>query len=185
MSRRGCISGVLAGVFSIAVAASASAGPIIWTDWTARTISPAGSASGTMGGIAVNYAGEVQSPTQISCGTNYWAAGNPYTSATVDNAPPGCDIITLQGGATLPANVITFGSAVTNPVMAILSLGQPGFAVTYDFAQPFNVLSFGAGHFGGGTLTEGAGDTLIGVEGHGVIQFLGTFTSISWTSAPS
>jgi hypothetical protein len=66
--------------------------------------------------------------------------------------------------------------------MAILSLGQAGFLVTYDFDAPFDVLSFGPGFFGGpGTLTELAGDVLVGEEGHGTIRFRGTFTSISWT----
>ena len=43
-------------------------------------------------------------------------------------------------------------------------------------------LNFGAGYWGGpGTLIELPGDVLQGEEGHGLIQFIGTFTSISWT----
>ena len=70
--------------------------------------------------------------------------------------------------------------------MAILSLGQPGLPVDYSFDQPFNVLSFGPGYWGGpGTLTDIGGNVLHGVEGHGVIQFQGMVSSITWTAAPS
>ena len=45
-------------------------------------------------------------------------------------------------------------------------------------------MNSGTGFFGGsaaGSLSEIAGNTLQGIEGHGVIQFIGTFTSIDWT----
>lgn len=187
MRQRTRVSAVLAGLLSLVVTTSASAGPVVWTDWTSATVATAGSASGVLGGIGVTYSGEVASPTQTGCGTNYWSPATPYLSPTVDNAPfPLCDIITLVGGSTLPANTITFSSAVTNPIMAIVSLGRAALPVNYTFGQPFDVLSFGPGFFGGpGTLTELAGNVLNGLEGHGAIQFLGTFTSISWTATPS
>jgi hypothetical protein len=66
-----------------------------------------------------------------------------------------------------------------------MSLGQPGFAVTYVFGdEPFDVLNSGAGFWGGnpgGSLFEDPGNVLRGIEGHGIIQFNGTFSSISWT----
>lgn len=97
------------------------------------------------------------------------------------NAPPDPDIIRLTGGISV-TQTITFSQAVENPVMAILSLGQAGLLVTYNFNAPFDVLSFGPGFFGGpGTLTELPGNVLQGQEGHGTIRFQGTFTSISWT----
>ena len=163
----------------------ASAGPITWVDWTAA-VAPAGSAAGTLPGVVVTYSGEVSGNTQTAGGTNYWAIDAPYLSATVDNAPPCCDIITLIGGANAGTSTLTFSTPLLNPIMAIVSLGQPGFLVSYDFDQPFNVLSFGPGHWGGpGTLTGSAGDVLTGNEGHGAIQFVGSISSISWTTSPA
>jgi hypothetical protein len=169
----------------LGTALTALAAPVAWTDWTAATTGLAGAAVGviTPAGdpeINVTYAGEMFF-AQVVGGTNYWSPSTPYTSATVSNAPPAADIIALIGGNTL-INTVTFSSPVTNPVMAIVSLGRPGLSRTYDFNAPFDVLSFGPGFWGPpGTLTELAGDVVQGNEGHGTIQFQGTFNSISWT----
>jgi len=159
---------------------------IYWTDWTSATVSNTGSASGLIttpsGPVTASYTGQVYATTQTACGASYWVPTTPYLSPTVPNAPPPCDIVTLTGGPTFPANTITFSQPILNPVMAILSLGQPGVTVTYNFDSPFNILSFGPGYFGGpGTLQQLTPNVLTGVEGHGVIQFQGTFSSISWT----
>ena len=70
-----------------------------------------------------------------------------------------------------------------DPIMAIISLGQPGVPTTYDFDSPFDIVSQGSGSFGGSAtaLTELAGDVLRGTEGYVTIQFLGTFPEFSWT----
>ena len=66
--------------------------------------------------------------------------------------------------------------------MAILSLGQAGVATSYVFDSAFNIVNQGAGYWGGSaTALTKSGNTLIGSEGHGLIQFIGTFSSISWT----
>ena len=176
---------VLSSVVMMSLASGvATAGPITWVNWTTHTVGAAGTAAGTLPGVAVTYAGDVASPTQTSdgAGTNYWNPAAPYLSPTVDNAPPCCEIITLDFGPS----ELTFSSPLVNPIMAIVSLGRPNQIVSYDFEQPFNVLSFGPGFWGGpGTLTELPGDVLQGIEGHGVIQFQGTFSSISWrTTSP-
>jgi hypothetical protein len=166
----------------------ASGANVIWTDWTAATFGASGAASGTIsslgGPVSVSYSGEVAGPTQVAGGINYWAVNAPFLSGVVSNEPPASDIITLSGGIGV-TSTLTFSRPLRNPVMAILSLGAPPLAVDYDFDQPFDVLSFGPGHWGGpGTLTELAGDVLRGVEGHGVIRFQGSITSISWTAGP-
>jgi hypothetical protein len=74
---------------------------------------------------------------------------------------------------------------VDNLFFAVVSLNGNG----YVFDQDFNVLSDGCGFWGCGTLTKsnlGGGQfELVGASGepHGVIQFTGSFSSISWTSA--
>lgn len=174
---------ILAMAVSAAVlVAPASAGTIVWTDWTSATPGPtsSGSVTGTLGGVGVTYTGELRL-AQTSGGTNYWIPDSPYLSATVGNAPPDSDIVELIGGEGTN-HTVTFDSPVTDPIFAIVSLGQNGFLVSYDFDAPFSVLSFGPGFWGGpGTLTGLPGDVLQGNEGHGVIQFHGTFQSISWT----
>jgi hypothetical protein len=157
------------------------AGPITWADWTAAD---AVSATGMIGGIGISFSGDINPAAQTACGTNFWVPDAPYLSATVDNAPPPCDVIRLTGGIPgTGTQTVTFASPVTDPVFAILSLGQPGVPVLYDFDADFTILSQGAGFFGGGptSLTRPTATQLEGREGHGAIQFAGTFTSISWT----
>lgn len=157
----------------------ATAVPVIWADWTAAD---ATSAAGTIGGIGVSFSGNINPAAQTAGGTNFWAV-NPaiYTAPGLDNGPPDSDIIRLTGGTPTGLQTITFSAPVENPVMAIMSLGQPNVEVQYDFVDaPFEILNSGPGFFGGGILNELAGDILQGFEGHGLIQFIGTFTSISF-----
>ncbi|GLC26129.1 PEP-CTERM sorting domain-containing protein [Roseisolibacter agri] len=176
------VAGALGGVGLPAMAHA----QILWTDWTSLTLGNVGSATGTIaapsGPVGVSYSGQVYTTSQLGCGASYWLPVATYQSATVPNAPPPCDMIALTGGPTFGTNTVTFSQAIVNPVMAILSLGQPSTVITYNFNQPFNILSFGPGAFGGpGTLSQLQPNVLTGVEGNGVIQFQGTFSSISWT----
>jgi len=184
-----CFGGLLA------ASQPASAVVISWTDWTTATLGNPGSASGTInlpgfGAIGVTYTGEVANATQTAGGTNYWVPGTPYISATVDNAPPASDIITLAGGTGI-VNTLAFSVPLVNPVMAVVSMGRPGtYFVDYDFDTPFSILSQGNGYWNiqtgqPGSLVSLPGDVLRGIEGHGLIQFNGTVSSISWTAAPS
>jgi hypothetical protein len=156
---------------------------VYWTDWISGTAGPSGSATGTLNvngtEITVTYQGEIQF-LQTNGGTNYWNPSAPYISATVPVAPPASDIIALSRATT---KTITFSQAVTNPIFAVVSLNGNG----YRFDRDFEVLSYGAGYWGNGTLTREALNgglfQLNGTgEGHGVIQFKGTFTSITWDS---
>lgn len=163
----------------------ASAASISWTDWTSATPGNAGSAQGTItlpnqSPVSVTYNGEI-SFAQTSGGINYWNPTTPYISATVPNAPPDSDIIALTGGNN-NVNTINFSTPVVNPVLGIVSLGTPSVQVNYQFNIPFNILSVGAGYWGNGPLTQLPGNVLQGTEGHGVIQFTGNISSISWTA---
>jgi hypothetical protein len=172
----------------------AFADQVYWTDWTSATPGNPGSASGTitlpdLSTVTVSYTGEINFAQTTGAGTNYWSPSATFTSLQVANAPPTSDIIALAGGnATVDS--ITFSKLVTDPVMAIMSLGRTNQAVTYAFNTPFTILSSGASDsFAGGgvgSLTNPSGNVLQGTEGNGTIQFSGTFSSISWTaSSPS
>jgi hypothetical protein len=181
--------------------ASVSQASIIYyyTDWTADTLSPTtppavnGSASGTIttpqGTVNVSYTGEVVNATQINCGscTNFWNFPEYQPAATGFSAPSNEDIIMLAEYAQY-TDTVTFSTPVVNPVFDIATLGSSGAAVSYIFnATPVH-LSFGPGVFpqtpnNCTTCFSILGNTLSAMEGNGVIEFLGTFSSISWTTS--
>lgn len=177
-------------------ATSASAVLYHYVDWTSANVA-GGTATGTItlpdsSTVTVDFeaitstggAGSLNFAQTNGTGINYWAAngGAPYISSQVDNAPPDSDIISLVGGVNQTYKV-TLSEAIKDPIMAVLSLGQGGVPTTYDFDSPFDIVSQGPGHWGGTStsLTELPGDILEGREGHGTIQFIGTFSVFSWT----
>ncbi|MGD9773503.1 PEP-CTERM sorting domain-containing protein [Diaphorobacter sp.] len=177
----------------LAAAFNASAAPYHYVDWTAANIA-GGTASGVITlpdastvnvGFSATFAsgapGNLYGAQTIG-GTNYWNPATPYVSAQVDNAPPTPDILQLSGGQS-QIYTVTLSAPIKDPVMAIVSLGQPNVPTTYDFDAPFAIVSQGVGYWGGSgtSLTQLPGDILRGTEGHGTIQFLGTFSSFSWT----
>lgn len=159
-------------ILMVGAAACLPAATITWTDWLTTT---ANQVTGTMGAVTVTYTGAYSGNTQVSGGTNYWIPNAPYLSATVSNEPPAADIITIADSGT---KTVTFSIPVVNPIMAIVSLNGGN---AYPFNAPFTILSFGTGFWGAGTLTQSGNSLSSTGEGHGAIQFLGTFSSISWT----
>ncbi len=160
---------------------------IDWADWTSAVVGQPGSAHASItvpnvNPITVSYSGEVTfADTDNSGGPQYWVPNAPYLSQTIGNTPTSSDIVALSGGNTT-VDTLTFSQPVIDPILGIVSLGNNGLTATYAFNAPFNILSFGPGYFGGpGTLTQLPGNVLSGVEGHGAIQFKGTFTSLHWT----
>ena len=141
--------------------------------------------------INVSYSGNVVIDSQINNQGSYYYTGfgtgpSPYTNSLVSNAPTRTDIVALAGQTTgVITNTITFSQPVIDPIMDIVSLGSSSQVSNYDFNTPFTILSTGPGHFGSGTLTNPFGNRLSGMEGDGVIQFKGKFTSISFTASPN
>lgn len=168
-------------------AVPSSAATITWATWTSGTPSAtAGSATGSLTGlgIGVTYTGEME-----SLQNNPWLPVGSFTGGTVGNAPPSGtnDSIQLYGGGTV-VDTITFSSPVTNPILAIWSLGQPAITARFVFtaSEPFtiqgggpNSLYGGASIFAGGTCPA---NSVCGVEGNGVVQFNGTFSQLTWTN---
>ena len=163
---------------------AASAAVIDWADWESYSTGiTTGSASGTIGAVGVDFSGNVTF-AQTGTGTNYWtqpvAGSEPYTNnSVVDNAPTPSEMIAMSYGNV--TNTVTFSATVTDPIMAIVSQGQPGLPVAYDFDQSFTLLSEGRGYWGDGSYNHLAGDVLQGFELHSVVQFQGDFDSISWS----
>jgi hypothetical protein len=168
---------------------AAQAAIVNWTDWT----SVAGnqlSASGTMGGVGVTVSSTVamNGVSQTGSGTNYWTEPNasdlPYTGGTISNAPTASEQIGLNSANTV---TVTFASPVTTLYMALLSVGQGGLPVTYDFNQPFVIDSEGQGYWGNDATNgvTGPNDTLTMSEFHGVLQFTSPVSSLTFTTSPN
>ncbi len=201
---------VVVAVLSSLAAGIASAAPIYWTDWTGAD---------TAAGTAFQGQGTITTPTasvgvtyynpngigfyQAAGGTDYWQNGHsgrndsvsPFTSALVDNAPTGTDIIALQARGT---QTLQFSERIANPVFAFVSLNGNGYA----FDQDFEILSLGGvdgnacGYWGcggaqkvvvdlgGGHFEYQLNSTNIGgTEPHGALRFTGAFDTVSWRSS--
>jgi hypothetical protein len=188
-------------VAALVAAAPSLASAQSWTDWTSG--SP-GSFGGTLFGSSVtftgaNIGGQLGNGTDVATtlsetggqGNNYFSAnsGNAYNQGGL--TVPGLGLVQFNGATT--SNTITFGTAVVNPFLAFVSVGQGGDPVTYDFGgDVFTMLSdnTSAGncaYWGCGTNSVGVGNSasiLLGTEFSGTVQFVGTFSSISFTTNP-
>jgi len=171
---------------ALAITPAAFAGSITWTDWTSDTAGSPGSASGTLGGITVTYSGQTSNlgmAQAASMGQSNlpWLPPSSFIGGTVGNAPPvSFDSVALEGGTDL-SETITFSSPMTDPVIAIWSLGQTGIEASFVFTNPFTIEAGGPDQYGGSTITA-SGETVYGYEGSGVIQLDGNFTTIDFTT---
>lgn len=202
--RRSCILKVaLFLIASLLVALTAQAGPntytyVTWTKATSSgsTTSSPGSASGTLAigtqTVNVSYTGDVAmvndypSLTEVGSAAtfDYWNPTSTFTNATVANVPANDSVIGLDENPAF-TNTITFSLPVVNPIMDILSLGNGGSTITYTFSATPILLGQGPqSNFGGcSACLVLSGNSLSGTEGDGVIEFVGTFSSISWTTS--
>lgn len=151
-------------------------GSVTWADWTAAG---PGSVTGRLalpsGAIDVAYRGDVYG-SQTTAGGNSWTPASAYTSATVPDPPPGPGIIELAGGPDTP-DTLTFSQPVTNPLIAIVSLGT-GYAnltATLVFDAPVTILSTGTPGFVGSGVLMATDGGVAGTEAQGVVEVEGTF----------
>lgn len=164
---------------ALAASGLAQSATIDWNQWTSN-------AAGTIAGstpVTITFSGE---------NNHGWYAGYPsYGPGTtwadgtiVSNAPTG-GIVVLNGGNT-NVDTITFSQAVTNPVFAIWSLGQGGINASFNFigATPVLVAGGPSNEYNGQSINV-SGNDVFGREGNGTVEFIGTFTSISWTNPVS
>jgi hypothetical protein len=159
----------------------AHADTIAWTNWSTATSGNPGSAAGTIGSINVSYSGQTSGLTNVPS----WTPASTFTGGVVGNAPPHTPTIQLQGGSAL-TETISFSSTVVDPIFAIWSLGAPGNTASFDFSsksgQAFNILGGGpSAEFGGSALTS-TGSVVHGAEGNGLVQFTGSFDTITFTT---
>ncbi|MBX3482577.1 PEPxxWA-CTERM sorting domain-containing protein [Phenylobacterium sp.] len=165
---------------TLAAAGSANAATVSWADWTGDALPINTAATHADGTITVGsdvvdvaYDGAIWF-TQTNGGADYWA-DNGYTQGVV-NRPTGSDIVALNAGGQ---KTITFSQAVVDPYIAFTSWN--GNVV--NFSAPFTVVSQGCGYWGCGSFSVNGTSTGFTGSGevHGVLQFQGTFTSITFT----
>jgi hypothetical protein len=172
-------------VFALAVCMGstlpACADAIAWTNWTSVTPGSPGTGTGTIGSINVTYSGQTSALLH-----NYpsWTPTTTFSGGIVGNAPPAANnSIQIEGGVAYTES-ITFSSPVVDPIFAIWSLGQPGLSASFNFtpSEPFNIVAGGpSAEYGGSSITA-VGNSIFGSEGNGIVQFMGTFSTITFTT---
>ena len=176
--------------FLLLLVASSLPASTTWTNFNSIDLGT-GTVTGTMGGITVTYtSSDLNSNTQINnIGTNYWLCGVSYCpvySAQGITPPNTVDMVSLNGYNV--EHTLTFSSPVTNPVMALISLGEPpyynpNYHTTYYFDQKPTILTSGAGWWVPGftgSLNYTGTNGVQGIEGNGLVEFHGTYSEISW-----
>lgn len=180
---------VAALTLSLAVPAVSGA-QIQWTDWLPGP-SPT-TVMGTMliGGTTVNvtYEGAASYAFKQTGGAgdvDYWRNGGGVVFEAYDavNAPPTPDLIALNFPVL---HRLTFDVPVFELYMALVSIGQPGLLVTYDFDSDFSIVDQGAGWWGPQTsFSRTAPSVLESREGNGVLRFDGGVSSLEFTTYPN
>jgi hypothetical protein len=163
----------------------AQADTIAWAKWSSATAGTPGTASATIGSITVTYSGQTSG---LLTGYPSWNPSSTFTGGVVGNPPPAANnSVQLEGtpaGAVAITETITFSTPVADPIFAVWSLGAPGTPASFDFtsSEPFTVQGGGPSAEYGGTALTISGEDVEGQEGNGIIQFNGTFTSITFTT---
>ena len=169
------------GVAALAVSGLAHSAAIDWNQWSSNTATTFdGTITTGSGPVGVSFSGDTSGgfytayPSWLPAAT--WADGS-----VVANGPSGGIVRLLGGNATV--DTITFSAPVTNPVFSIWSLGQGGVTASFDFigATPVLVAGGSNAEYGGSSISV-SGNVVSGNEGNGTVEFLGTYSSISWTN---
>jgi hypothetical protein len=156
---------------------------VYWANWTSITSGTPGSAAGTLsppqGDIEISYNGEVgaQSAVNGSVSVFSFLPQSTYVSPTVGNGPPSTGMIAVYGQSL--TTTIAFSKPVRDPLIAVAVM-----QATWTFDAVPTVLSSGPNQWPGAALgytLAATGQSLQGMEGSGVAQFSGTFTSLSFT----
>ena len=183
-----------AGLIGAVVASPALADTAYWTVWTSAdpgngtatgliTLPDASTVTVTFtainsDGSPGNFLGAYTSADPSWMGWSDYSSD--YLSSTVSTIPGGT-MLQLVGGQNETYHV-TLSAPIVGPLMDIVSLGAGGTNTHYDFNAPFTILSQGSDYWGGcSTCLAQSGNSLIGNEGSGTIQFNGTYSEFDWT----
>jgi hypothetical protein len=158
------------------------AGAQSWIDWT--SINPGtGTATGVItlpgGPVNVLVSGNMIGGQVDNTGTYYWNPASTWDGG--GSAPTNSGFIQVSPAAQFR---VTFSSPV-DLYMALLSVGQAGGPITYNFfGSPFSVVSQGPSTTWGGCCLTQVGNTVTGEEGNGTLHFAGPVSSLSFSTNP-
>ncbi|WP_338845814.1 PEP-CTERM sorting domain-containing protein [Massilia sp. W12] len=160
-------------VLAAAVSLPAAAGTVSWTNWNGYN----GSLTQNGESIGVSYTGNA-----FASDHSAWIYDVPssFTNAEVSNTPGSNGTLLMTGGNN-QINTIRFSKPVVNPYIALISVGQGGVPVSFQFqnVSSLDVIVQGPGHWGGGSLSA-SGTTVTGREGNGVVRLNGVYSEISF-----
>ena len=162
---------------ALAASGLAQSATIDWNTWTSNSTGTIDSTS-----VTTTFTGQ----TNLGWYASYpsWAPGGTYADGTVvANGPSSTNGIVVLNGGNTNVQTITFSTPVVDPVMAIWSLGEGGINASFDFtnATPVFVAGGVSVEYGGSSIVV-SGSDVSGNEGNGTVQFIGTYSSISWTN---
>ncbi len=162
----------------LVLSAAVSAAPVDWNTWSSTS---AGTIATAGGPIAVTYSGPAFG--MASGYPSYTPASTFADGSVVSNAPVAANGIMQLSGGSAELNTVTFSRPVTDPVMAIWSLGQGGTQASFVFtnATPIFVSGGPSAEYAGGPISV-SGNAVFGNEGSGTVRFAGTYGSLSWTN---
>ncbi len=184
------VAGAIFAVVALTITTNALAVPYYYTDWlswnpaagtASGLITPSSGPAVTVDFNAITSSGANGSFLGVT-GNGLWQPVTTYQSAEVDNAP-GFEGLQLVGESNMTYQV-ALSEPIKDPIMAIATLGSAWDSATYVFDSPFTILSQGSSCCWGGTdtsLVQLPGNVLEGREGSGIIQFIGTYSTFSWT----
>jgi len=172
-------------LLTIAFVAPARAGQISWTTWKKDQIGQTtGSATGVVtlpsGKIHIHYKGEVGANSCLGPGYPSWEPASTFSGGSVGNPPGSGNQIALKGGAGSGTDTIVFSQPVTNPIIALWSVGNRSMLQRLHILRRESITLESGGRskeYGGRSIrvhTSG----ISGREGNGTVQLNGTFTRI-------
>jgi hypothetical protein len=161
----------LVGTFSLSNAQAA------WIDWTSTTT---GTLQDNGTTVNVNLSGGVYSLIKGDTYYNNASTGGTAPDGTFGGLAPS-DVLQMYGATSV---TVTFDQAIVDPYLALISVGRTYLPVSYYFSDPFSVISSGPNIWGYGGYTV-SGNQFTGMEYNGVLQFTGSFTSLSFRINPS
>ncbi len=161
-------------------ASSLHAAPVDWNYW--------GSSQGGQifsGNDVINVTYSSADYHDVIYGTPSWAPTSTWADGTIlDNGMDQYHNVIMLFGGSQTVNTLSFSQAVIDPVIAIWSLGsvvQGPASFVFTGYNPQLVVGGPSSEYGGSPLSL-SGVTVSGVEGNGSVQFIGNYTSISWTN---
>ncbi len=153
----------------IAAAGSAQADVIDWNTWTSDS-----SGSMTVGTTPISVSFATTNYHADIANYPSWTPTSSYADGTiVNNAPVASNGIMQLDGGTDALNTLSFSTPVTNPVVAIWSLGAGGTTASFVFGPtPIFVAGGPSAEYGGSAITV-SGNVVSAPRATGLWNFSG------------